>query len=507
MVETDNNSMVSQKTKTDSTSKGTGEREATLPDPLVLHHSDTPGLTLVNTPLDGRNYGEWSRSMRLSLSAKNKLGLIDGTEKAPPATDARYPLWQCCNNLVITWILHSIQPNIARSVIFSDTAAIEPIACSCDMLKKIVVREEKEKVMQFLMGLNEPYSQARGAILMMNLLPDTRKTHRLILQHERQMKDPSSESLTFTAEEYKQIMALLHGKNGNNQPFANATGIFTPIDTTNPTFLSTIHSHKSINILSSALHQFTVATSDGRPTTNGPDNYRHPRRSSLFSHPSTFTLPSRLQNNSSVSIIYIDIIIAKYINKTILPLFCLSTAKDALVQIKEFIQELQSILRRRYGDDKKLTSEVRKYLTSRKAVRKAIKKALANSKVKKLDSDHESLAMAGIIKGVEEISLTVFESLLSFISGPKAQSKLSSWSLVSKLTHHKRVASKELGETEANEFAKVDAILLSLIDHKICIADVQNQLNNLELFIQDFDEGLECLKRCLIKSRVSFLNP
>ncbi|KAL5824689.1 hypothetical protein ACOSQ3_020752 [Xanthoceras sorbifolium] len=183
------------------------------------------------------------------------------------------------------------------------------------------------------------------------------------------------------------------------------------------------------------------------------------------------------------------------------------TAKDALVQIKEFIQELQSILRRRYGDDKKLTSEVRKYLTSRKAVRKAIKKALANSKVKKLDSDHESLAMAGIIKGVEEISLTVFESLLSFISGPKAQSKLSSWSLVSKLTHHKRVASKELGETEANEFAKVDAILLSLIDHKICIADVQNQLNNLELFIQDFDEGLECLKRCLIKSRVSFLNP
>ncbi|KAL5757879.1 hypothetical protein ACOSP7_020490 [Xanthoceras sorbifolium] len=165
---------------------------------------------------------------------------------------------------------------------------------------------------------------------------------------------------------------------------------------------------------------------------------------------------------------------------------------NALVQIKEFIQELH---------------EVRKYLTSRKAVRKAIKKALANSKVKKLDSDHESLAMAGIIKGVEAISLTVFESLLSFISGPKAQSKLSSWSLVSKLTHHKRVASKELGETEANEFAKVDAILLSLIDHKICIADVQNQLNNLELFIQDFDEGLECLKRCLIKSRVSFLNP
>ena len=74
----------------------------TLPDPLTLHHSDTPGLILVNTPLDGRNYGEWSHSMRLSLSAKNKLGFIDGSIEAPPATDTKYPLWKCCNDLVIS---------------------------------------------------------------------------------------------------------------------------------------------------------------------------------------------------------------------------------------------------------------------------------------------------------------------------------------------------------------------------------------------------------------------
>ncbi|TXG69012.1 hypothetical protein EZV62_003947 [Acer yangbiense] len=182
-----------------------------------------------------------------------------------------------------------------------------------------------------------------------------------------------------------------------------------------------------------------------------------------------------------------------------------STAKDVLLQIKEFTQELQSILRRR--GDMKLTSEIKKYLTSRKAVRKAIKKALANSKAKKLDNDNESQAMAGgIMKEVEAISLTVFKSLLSFISGPKAQSKLSGWSSVYKLTHHKRVASVE-GETDqANEFAKVDAALLSLIDHKICIGDVQKQLKNLELCIQDFDEGLDCLSRRLIKTRISLLN-
>ncbi|CAL9028584.1 unnamed protein product, partial [Prunus brigantina] len=42
--------------------------------------------------------------------------------------------------------------------------------------------------MQFLMGLNDSYSTVRGSILMMNPLPDTRKVHGLILQHERQME-------------------------------------------------------------------------------------------------------------------------------------------------------------------------------------------------------------------------------------------------------------------------------------------------------------------------------
>jgi len=41
--------------------------------------------------------------------------------------------------------------------------------------------------MQFLMGLNEAYSTVRGSILMMSPIPDTRRVHGLIIQHERQM--------------------------------------------------------------------------------------------------------------------------------------------------------------------------------------------------------------------------------------------------------------------------------------------------------------------------------
>ncbi|KAI4338337.1 hypothetical protein L6164_016677 [Bauhinia variegata] len=63
----------------------------------------------------------------------------------------------------------------------------EPLCCNCGGLKALAEREEKERVMQFLMRLNESYSIIRGSILMMRPLPDTRKAHALLLQQERQV--------------------------------------------------------------------------------------------------------------------------------------------------------------------------------------------------------------------------------------------------------------------------------------------------------------------------------
>ncbi|XP_024163506.1 uncharacterized protein LOC112170443 [Rosa chinensis] len=167
-----------------------------------------------------------------------------------------------------------------------------------------------------------------------------------------------------------------------------------------------------------------------------------------------------------------------------------SVAKDALSQAKECIQDLQSIIRRRHGDESAvLTSEARKYLTSRKTVKKVLHKALENMKSTANRSTFSSL------RDVEAITVSVFESVLSFISGPK--SRPSSWSLVSKIVQSKKVAC-EL-EANVNEFAEVDAALKSL-------KSAHNQLNNLESCIQDQEEGLESLFRQLIKTRVSLLN-
>ncbi|GKV34756.1 hypothetical protein SLEP1_g43101 [Rubroshorea leprosula] len=186
-----------------------------------------------------------------------------------------------------------------------------------------------------------------------------------------------------------------------------------------------------------------------------------------------------------------------------------STAKDSLLHTKECLRELQSIMRRKRGGETAFLIEVRKYLASRKVMKKANQKVLKNLKGmdNKCNNDDETLAMVRMFKEIEGADITLFESLLSFISGEKVQSKASKWSLVSKLVHHKKVVCEQ--EEDENEFEKVDAALQFLIEHKDSnsqIEDVQKELQNLDSCIQDLEEGLECLFRWLIRARVSILN-
>ncbi|XP_021912171.1 uncharacterized protein LOC110825933, partial [Carica papaya] len=191
-----------------------------------------------------------------------------------------------------------------------------------------------------------------------------------------------------------------------------------------------------------------------------------------------------------------------------------SSAKDVLLQTKECTRELQSSMRRRCGDE----TDIKKYLASRKIVKKAIQKALGNLKgvekkcsISPINKDHEALAVVSMLREVEAVTAAALKSLLSLISGSNLQKKKSGWSLVSKVMHHRRVASEEvLGN---DKFMQADGALESLYGHKesrrdkhMFLENVQNQLKDLEQYIQELEDGLECLYRRLIKTRVSFLN-
>ncbi|KAJ4965525.1 hypothetical protein NE237_017374 [Protea cynaroides] len=194
------------------------------------------------------------------------------------------------------------------------------------------------------------------------------------------------------------------------------------------------------------------------------------------------------------------------------------TARDVLLQMKECVTELQSSLRRVRGEFV-IANEVEAFKVSRKKMTKVISKCLGDlMKVGKQrafsslsEKNHEIVAMVSMLREVEAITLSMLESLLLFVSGPKAMRRPNGWSLVSKLISKKRVAGDE-EEMERCEFEKVDVALGALLGYKahkgleLRHVEAQKRLETLELNIRDLEDGLECIFRRLIKTRVTFLN-
>ena len=59
--------------------------------PLYLYPNDTPGSSLISIQLTGsENYALWSRSMRLGLLGKSKLGFVDGRHTKDKFVESMY---------------------------------------------------------------------------------------------------------------------------------------------------------------------------------------------------------------------------------------------------------------------------------------------------------------------------------------------------------------------------------------------------------------------------------
>ncbi|XP_074315683.1 uncharacterized protein LOC141651890 [Silene latifolia] len=174
-------------------------------DPHFIHHSDIPGIKLVGTVFDGTGYGGWKRAMLIALSAKNKLGFIDGSLPKPATTEPTTKSWQRCNDIVFSWILNSCSPEIGKSILYSNSAEIAwseledifgqngmgmnpPCSCNCQCGAKIKQKkfQEDQRIVQFLMGLNDSFAVVRGTILIHNPLPKLSSIYNNLLQEEGQ---------------------------------------------------------------------------------------------------------------------------------------------------------------------------------------------------------------------------------------------------------------------------------------------------------------------------------
>ncbi|KAL5557432.1 hypothetical protein UlMin_039668 [Ulmus minor] len=188
-------------------------------------------------------------------------------------------------------------------------------------------------------------------------------------------------------------------------------------------------------------------------------------------------------------------------------------AREVLVQTNEHVRALQSALRRRKGDSTVVTS-IASYLSFRKKTKKNAKKLIIS--LKQVDNnfnpsqlveiDDHLFAVIKVLREVCSINISIFQSLLLFLTIPSSKAKSSKWSLVSKLMHKGVVACEE-NQENVHELDNVDVVLSKFEGsefEKMKLA--QKRLETLEISINGLESGLGSVFRQLIKTRTSLLN-
>ncbi|GJZ63297.1 cysteine-rich receptor-like protein kinase 8 [Tanacetum coccineum] len=215
--------------------------------PLYFHQNDHPGLILISKKLAGsENYSTWKRSMMIALNARNKLKLINREFEEPVTTSPLRSLWERANDMVISWILNTVSEQIGNNLSFVNSAtalwselnehysqldghriyqvsndianmkqgnttielyyhklkglwdeldALEaPYACvcpcDCTNGRKNSERDQRKRLIQFLIGLDESYTNVRGQILLIQPLPLVSKAYSVLRQEEMQRDIP-----------------------------------------------------------------------------------------------------------------------------------------------------------------------------------------------------------------------------------------------------------------------------------------------------------------------------
>lgn len=185
--------------------------------------------------------------MKIALHAKNKLGFIAGACRKLAATSPSLYQLELCNAVVLSWICSSVSKDIFCGLVYAIDASMvwadlkerfdkvcgsRIYAIHCDIVRltqgsatisvyfsklkqlwdelaslvsspscdcpnsKSYVEHEQQRLIQFLMGLNESYSSIRSQILLMNPLHSVSQAYSMICQEESHRHALTFQSVT-----------------------------------------------------------------------------------------------------------------------------------------------------------------------------------------------------------------------------------------------------------------------------------------------------------------------
>ncbi|XP_019248685.1 PREDICTED: uncharacterized protein LOC109227951 [Nicotiana attenuata] len=91
--------------------------------PLYIGPSDNPSSLVIPVKLTGsENYGLWSRSMRIVLLGKKKLGFINGRCSRNAYEGELLEQWETCNAIFLSWIMNNVAPELLGGVVYASDA-------------------------------------------------------------------------------------------------------------------------------------------------------------------------------------------------------------------------------------------------------------------------------------------------------------------------------------------------------------------------------------------------
>jgi Arabidopsis protein of unknown function len=154
-----------------------------------------------------------------------------------------------------------------------------------------------------------------------------------------------------------------------------------------------------------------------------------------------------------------------------------STSRDNLDSIKGQLQDLESALRR--GEYEDMRTTIRNYILSVKKANKDAKKSVITKKSESTLVDSSIVVV--LLLEVREVTISLLQSLFSFLPKQIFKQKTSKWPGVSRLLQKSGITCKEA-------------------------ADVTFDISSLSLKIEGLENELEILFRHVVKCRVSLLN-
>ncbi|KAH0651120.1 hypothetical protein KY284_031032 [Solanum tuberosum] len=208
---------------------------------LHLQALDVPEVALIPMKLTGpENYGLWSRSMRIALLVKNKLGFVDDTCVRSSYKGVMLGKWERCDAVVLLWISATVAPELMTSIVYASSSKriwedfkerfnksnlirsfylwkeisvltqgtdsvtsyyskmrdiwdeidvmVPSPSCDCETSMPYVEHLRQQRLLQFLIGLNETFAQVKSSILLNLNVPTVNQAYAMVIHEESQRK-------------------------------------------------------------------------------------------------------------------------------------------------------------------------------------------------------------------------------------------------------------------------------------------------------------------------------